>query len=383
MAGLALVLALLYTTPSASEPIGIDASERSPAVAYVISPFGMSGEVRSSQLLEETARVMSRLTDLRLLSPEQAGMVPGVLQGCPSEHRLSCLLGHVREHVGAGVTDFYLVLINRQPQEDGRDRILINLLNLEDLRAAELAVLRDATDRMDQIEDLLFARALRSDPILLDSDDPRPLRDALEDAIRTSFSDRLRASGHWAAHGSVSFVTNCRGCTLTLDGATIGAVSPGAYLVSSVRSGTRTLALLRGARVLASSRVEVNPERTATSTLHVDENELEDGLPIRSVLLWSGVAVSALGGALIGYGAYRTVNNDLVCLLPDGMGCGNAPLNGAVPVGVGLAAFGSSGIVAGLRDGDDPWLWILGGALVGLAASGTTWLIGRAVAGPP
>jgi len=170
------------------------------------------------------------------------------------------------------------------------------------------------------------------------------------------------------------------GGEIRLDGHAIGLAGPDLTRIAEVRAGKRRVSV----EVRKRGRFDTDVEVTGGATIAVDAALLAGvgGEAPRDVVRWSGWAAAAGGVVLVTWGIIASATADPLLQCNDATGtferCPSAPWQrfgsagpAIVPLGYSLA---SAGLVWSLgpdlveREGDVPWLSVLAGTALGVAA---------------
>ncbi len=206
--------------------------------------------------------------------------------------------------------------------------------------------------------------------------------------VREVFRPALERSGHWEPYGSIAVEIAPRDAVISLDGKPLGRIDDTAR-VEGVRPGQRKLVFEHPQSPAQEVGVEVKRgELAAVSVAFPVEPPLH---PARTITIWSGAAVGAIGVGLLIWAAVASANDSSVAaycfggddcptrfrtfsqLTDDEGDHSGLPHGGvlAIPLGYSIAGAGATFSLGALLIGDDdelPWIaWIAGAVVGGLA----------------
>ncbi|MCK6550595.1 hypothetical protein L6R52_32455 [Myxococcota bacterium] len=348
-----------------------------PAPILVVSPRGVAAGLRSSELVRLTSEELQTRTDLRGLSPEQAGIDLERFAACPVRERFRCWLELTRPQEAR-----FVFVYRVEPLGPTRDRVSLLAVDVPRARALAAAVSPIGDGWQDQVEDVIFASAVQVEPRDIDVSAPEQLERAVADAIE-ALRPELERAGHWEPWGALLVELPCPSCTVVAGERTVAMPKSGPLELPRLRPGPRTLRVFEGAEPrwsceLAVERRQVHTVREGDCTF-IELTAAQDPRP-RWALGATGVAVGATGAALTLWGAVRASSGPAtICILPNGTVSDGTVSDGTGCAGLGTPTFGfdpsaTPTIDAGAVNPRGVQIVPLGLALV---AAGTTWSLGQ------
>jgi hypothetical protein len=312
-----LLLAALPT--DAPRTIAVD--ERTPSILLVTAPGGMAGGGHTSSLLRAASAAFAAHTDLRLLSPEQAGADLARFAACDRLVRLSCWVRAVRPEA-SGTPEApspdsdedlrFLVVLASAPTADGRLRLSPMLIDTD--RALEaIRALRPGAGGREAAEDAVFAGAERAASETIDPKDEAALDGYFRALVTRSLRSSLERTGHWSPQASLSLRTGAAGLGVRVDGRLVGTSGTGETLLTGLRAGRRELELVgpRG----ATSRVLVDLRPGEVHAVLLEPPRATATGAARPAALWGGLAVGVIGASLTAVGLAQQGRIDARCLV--------------------------------------------------------------------
>lgn len=366
-------------------PVVFELPAREAMLALVVSPGRAETQGDATALLRAWATAVDTDSDLRVLSPEQAGLDVSRLLACGSRERLSCWTREIEAlgGVAQGRLPVRYLMVLSLSRGSPRSQLTGLLIDLADAR-------RQLDLRPDEAEDAIYTRAARTRAVELRLDEPESYAAAIEQILDGGIQSALDSAGRWGVLGSIDVQVSCSDCVLELDRAVLGTTDGEVAQVVRVPPGRRHLVLRRAGRIVWSLDADVAASQRLELVVPADAL-VEPGEPPsgRDVLRISGgVAVAAgLAGAVAGLVALearppfgcisRAVASE--CVAPDVPGDATRPL---LAIGTGAGAAGVTWVVASMLQSDDaspmaPWI----AAAVGVAV-GAVGAIAVAVAAP-
>ena len=373
----------------------LSAADRVPAVVVVLTPFGSGSAVGTSRYVRAMARVLARRTDLRGLSPEQAGIDLPALTSCPARRQLTCWTDVVRGAANAPrKPPRFLFSLAVRRVDANHDRVSLTML---DTTAAERLRTIGAEE---QREDALFRQTRRSRPVRIARSNDRALLAALDAVVKEHFSTALQSAQHWAPFGAVYIESTCNGCEVLVDDRIIGISRPGRLRIVGLRQGPHAVEFRTGDRVTRVCPTAAVPGRSITvpsSACTTAEDASSSGKQLW--LRYGGLASGIAGLALITYGIIQA--NDAptaICVVPSGASAADCDELGAPglsfnadpelttraadvnPSGLPTVALGAGLVGAGATWATGSWLWEdwpwWAHALTGVAVGGAAVTVG-------
>lgn len=388
-------------------PTRAAADEVVSAPILVVRPRGAVTGLRSSELVRLTSDELHAKTDLRGLSPEQAGVDLERFSACPVRERFRCWLELTRPQ------DARFVFVYRvEPVGPSRDRVSLLAIDVPRARALVAEISPSAEGSQDQVEDVIFASAVHAEPRDVDVAAPEQLERAVADAIET-LRPELERAGHWEPWGTLLVDLPCPSCAVVAGERSVVMPTSGPIELARLRPGRRELRLYAGTepRWTCDAEVERRHVRTVREgdCTPMDLTAAREPVP-RWALGATGAAVGATGLALVIYGAARAASGPAtLCILSDrtvsdgtvsdGTGCAGlgtptfgfdpsrTPTTDAsavnprglevVPLGLGLVAAGATWSMGQVLFEDWPW-WahLAAGTALGAATYGVGALVG-------
>jgi hypothetical protein len=358
-AALFLVTALTADRAALACPSGIEASNRTPLPALVLSPSGEAGRVGTSELLRALDRALSRHGRL-VASPIEAAAV----SDCHG--RLGCIV----EALPAGTRRALVVSDLSAPNEP--DLVFALLVDVPRALLARDHAVRGRAEWQADLEAEIDASAVRvrSERVEL----ARP-----EDALR--FFETLIA--RWAAlepaelgpAGAVRIVGAPEGLELELDDLALGRTQAGGTLLCGLAAGGHRVRV-RGPEGAWSAEIEVAPALTATLAA-----ALPEAARFRTGLRVAGLGAAAAGVAFGALALLRHSDQVTYCAHPPN-GAGSCPGRGfstlddggpgplVGPLGYSLVLTGAVWGLGPLLEDGEPVGALLAGALAGALAYG-------------
>lgn len=403
---LPVTLFLLGTTPQVAE---VPLEPPIPAVAWVVTPFGVSSVAGTSRIVREASDILQDQTSLVLQSVEQMGLDAERMSACRTESRITCwtqiLRGELRQDSVPDATrpaPRFLVVFLVRPVDRDADRIGIQMIDLEE--AIELVSQENQWGK-EELEDILFNRAVRTPAVLVPEARGRGLTIYLERVIEDKLRPRFEQNGMWHAHGSMVVKSTCAGCTLTVDDRPLLATTGGDVRVVAVPPGRHRVGLKFQQASIGTCGVDV--PRRAEARLDLDACGVVYVPPQSDAALmgvqYSGMGLAAVGAVLGVVAAVQASSGPTsVCVFrgdppddcpslglpqlgldanpsptvnPDDVNSGGI---GTAPLAAGLATAGLSWWLGSYLVDNDAW-WIP--LVVGIAAGGATFGVTTALGG--
>jgi hypothetical protein len=414
----AVVAASAPAAASSSKELAVDAGI--PAVLFVTSPKGRSPRVGASEILRLASQLLRSRTDLRLESPEQAGLDRRQLDGCSGAGRLACwtraarpdyeqllmrepALGEAsfdkavkpRLEAGAGPAFLFVALV--VPEGDAGDRVSWLMLDLvQAVRQIQLAR-RPGGPTGQALEDVIYESAVASVMATRVANDAADLGGELTAAVEQSFRPLFEHTEHWRPYGEITLLGGAPGQQVELDGQLVGEAGEGSTRLLYVRPGKHAIRVVpKPDEALDPFVGEVQVGRESAATVHAELSAARSA-GLRTGLLWGGVGAAIAGGVLVARAAAGTgapgavaVCLDSRCMPPPrpgflsfcdlahpGTECGGPRV---APVGFGLLAAAlvwSGGNLLLDAESDSPWLRLAGGLALGAAVFGAATLASR------
>jgi hypothetical protein len=361
----------------------LDMPPQAAAIAWVVTPGQAAGYGESSALLSALAEAVEAGSDLRVLSPEQAGLDQARLLACPSQERLSCWTRELDALGGA-----------EQGRLPIRQLIVLSVSRRGAATSPMTAMVLDvdaARHRLGQAqhadaEAALYEATTRTRPVELALEQAHTHAAAISALLEAGLSEALTQAGRWGTTGAIALTAPCRGaCVVELDQLTLGAVPDDAVLVRRVPAGPHVLTLRHAAGVGWSAPVDVVAGQT--TTVEVTRLEGLGGDAATPAALWiSGTSAASLGvgAATVGVVVLAT-RSGWGCFAPVGAAAcarDEAQADAApalLAMGTGAATAGLAWLLAAALGADDepssvPWaplavglaLGVVGGVVTGL-----------------
>lgn len=403
-----LISLLLASLPNEA-PRTIAVDERTPSVLLVTSPGGATGGGHTSSLLRAASAAFAAHTDLRLLSPEQAGADLARFAACDRLVRLSCWVRAVRPDASGTKTPGadsdedlrFLVVLSSAPTGDGRLRLSPMLIDTDRALEALQRLGSGGAGAAEAAEDAVFAGAERAASETIDPEDEAALDGYFRTLVTRALRSSLERTGHWSPQARLSLRAGVGGLGIRVDGRLVGTTGAGETLLTGLRAGRREVELVgpRG----ATSRALVDLRPGEGSALLLEAPVPATARVARSAALWGGLAVGVVGASLTAVGLAQQGQIDARCLVrasePDascaslgfvstGLEPGAAPTAdparvdpGAValaPLGFGLIGLGATTALGTwlFTDADEPPWWPL---VAGLVVGGASFAVGASL----
>ncbi len=411
--GLAWIIALtLAQSPDASRPAReIQVHRRLPLALLLSTPSGVSGQTRTSQLLDAVSQQVETYTDffIQSLEPQQSSACQGrlaciVQRARPDYQRIQYDLGNgemapFSEHLDyldrkKVIYPRYLLLVTNISGEVS-DRMSITVVDTNVVLATihELGPVRP--EAATAIALAIREKAHLYEPVWHEVGGPAEASALLAQTFREKLRGPLEQSGHWLPYGAIDIHTDEGGHEIRLDGVALGSTAPGLTRISGVNAGTHRVRL---------TRPDLHPWHTDVDVMARDTAELQvtmlvasdpQALAIRQITQWSGVGL-VLAGAVMTSVAIAKQDRQIVsfCITPDVAQCagdrftsirhdpGRAPTTGSSvnpdglllgPLGYSLMLTGATWSLGTLLFEDDteiPWWQIGAGVAVGALSYG-------------
>jgi hypothetical protein len=343
----ALSLALIV----AAQASVLDAGERESFALISDAP---------SQVIRHVSELFRRHTDLAPLEiPAES------IEGCGGSP--VCIALRARPQLGKRNASYLAVISN------AAGRISAVLIDLDEaLRCADVDCAAD--------------RAVLATSLPQVVPDEAAARKYLDELVQASFRPVLEKSGHWEPYGSIEVTADREDAVISLDGKPLGSIR-GTSRVEGVRPGARKLAFEHPEALPQEVRVEV--KRGETTSIAVELASNAGAHPVRTVTLWTGAGIAAVGLGIAIWAAAASSSVDVYCqaegdcsgtdfrtfaqLTGDEGDHPGPPKSGvlALPLGYSLFGAGAGFSLGALFIGEEqelPWIaWIVGTAVGGLA----------------
>ncbi len=415
---LALVLTITAGLPAASslavDPTTLEVDDRVPMAFVLSTPTGRPARVRSSELIRRIDGRVRAHTDFALVA-----MPAHLVTECRG--RLGCLalkarpdydprilkrpsggLLPYREHVRRlkirGVAyPQYLLVVSNVTLPGRADRLSAALVDTD----IALQLYHDARRDRPQWEDAFEARVDSGAKAGANATDEiqtgEEVEAFFERFLTQNVRERLIETHHWRPFGAVDLIVEVPHAAVLWDGRTVGSTARGRTRLSQARAGRRELKIQHPDYRESSQQVVVRAGETVTVQIDLQAKPRPSPLG-RRMVLWSGVGLVAVGGAL---GVYALAREDggatTVCVgsrcdegrsfqtfgyAPDAAPDESINPRGVLvgPLGYSLAATGAAWSLGALLTDDEefPW-WPL---IIGLAAGGVSYGLSAALNDP-
>lgn len=314
----------------------------------VLSPTGRMTQSTTSELYRVTAALARAHTGYAVAIYDDAAAITAC------HGNVGCLVSAVH----TARADRYILILSVSATGDEKDRLTAILIDGE-------AALKLAAEKAE--ESKLFEGSVRAKPepiILAEPEDVEP-------ALAKIMAQQLQPVLGGAALGAIEVECALDGAELQLDGTMVGVTHKGANVIADVRAGKRQLRVAHPKYALYSRELDVEPNTTAKVTAQLIELETPADT-IRTVSLWSGAGVAALGAVLAIVGILNARSDSIVCV---GGGADRSACDAAMRVAVDRPA---SELAPNVLPEDGSIMLPLGvGMLIGGAAiSGASLLSG-------
>jgi hypothetical protein len=372
----------------------VEAGERSPLLALVLAPLGTVTHTPASEIYRAADGSLRAITDLFVVTPEQAGVDMAMLATCPLQERFACWVRTSRAgHEGVGAGPRHILVLSVQPLDSGNDEISAFLIDTEDALKRARALEGDEGWK-ERLENEIYEASVETQP--------RTIRPARKDELARYFDDlfsrelanALGAANHFEPYGQLDVVSNAAGIGIEIDGRLVGTTAIGTTRVRELRAKSRRVVLNDSMRRYAPFETRVDVHSGEIVRVEASLIPLDDESPsvVRRATLWSGVALVAGGAVLTGWAiagapsgrsvdactmggdcaADRSFDFATFCDLSTDRPGGCAERSGVLvaPLGIAMIAAGgafSSGSLLFEND-DDLWIAVVAGALAGGAA---------------
>jgi hypothetical protein len=283
----------------------------------------------------------------------------------------------------------YMLLVNSVAIEGEPDRISALLLDTDEA----LQLLHDTVKEgswKDRIEAEVSERAIVVSAPRGQIASASDARGYFEGLVREHLRPFLETHGHWEPWGTVVVETGVDDALeILVDGQVVGTTSPGSTSLSKVSPGQHEVELRHPS--YEPEKTSISVDRGESIEARFELERISDETVVRPIVLWSGVVLAVVGGAIAVYAAVRQ-NGDVRTACFEGSDCsrdgfltfGYAPAatnaenvnpSGVLvaPLGYSIAAAGVVFALGTLLFGDDddiPWIQVLAGLAVGAASYG-------------
>ena len=363
----------------------------------LLTPPGRSLTAPLSSLIDAATASLQWRTDLRVLSPEQAGVDSSQLQACGARRRMTCWARTVRASLRrSGAPARLAFIVVGQPIAPDRDRLYTLLLDVEDAALLYRSANREDPDWQETVEDRIFRGTAQSRPADVESATPDALQAYFEQVLTQTLRDQLVEKGHWWPSGQLEIRGAPEGLPVEIDHRQIVDTRPTRTEIAPLQAGLREVVVRGPGEHEVREMIEVPVAGRAV----IDWTPPPEGTSAaRLVTQWGGLGVVAAGAVLAGVGWARASEVDSLCIVRSGSA--DCPAVGAVtfgfdpdqapttrpdevnPGGVQLSSLGLALMASGaawsagswlLGDDSEPpwWAWLagtlLGGATYAVAA---------------
>jgi hypothetical protein len=292
------------------------AGEGTPAVMWVIVPKNVAPRVQSSAVLDAARAAFVPKTRLQLGSPEEGGVELARLDACDPAARYGCWLSVVKS---AAPSARYFFALAVQPGA-AADSFSLVVLDLERSAARTARIPENTPDRAELVESELFAGALRSPPVQVDSMSRTALEKYFSGLLNGELGAMLAKNRDDQPLGKILVSAGPKNWPIALDGENIAVTSSKAVLIEEVAPGRREIALLLPDGDKVAQVVNVEAGRTSTVGFGLEPGLVQsrENTSLKYGMIFSGVAAFSIGAVVLASGASRAGNIRQSCLLRAG-----------------------------------------------------------------
>jgi hypothetical protein len=402
----ALVAILAFAPPAlaqqTAEPIGgppIALDERRPIAVVLITPTVQATKIRSAEIIRIVSDELAEHTNLT-----PAELDAALVTECKG--RLSCFVRKVRPDFALGA--------RRERGKEGTASLLLVLSNVAQQSGDRLSVILVDTDRaLDVIESTppegedweseLDARINDTAVLARSSGKEVATEQDMRSYVAGVFAQDLRrafeANESWEPYGELELTAPIAGLAIEIDALSAGTTRGGTTRITRVMPGSRKVTVSHPDYQSFQTTVEVRRKEVARVDARLER--ITTASSLQPVLFWSGIGVSAVGAALV-VAALARQSSDVETFCVSGSSCetsnrfqtlgydtSNVPAFGSeanvnpsgimvAPLGYSLIGVGATWTVGSLfmSDSEDvPWIQIVAGVAVGIAAYGMSALL--------
>jgi hypothetical protein len=384
-------------TSAASEAQVIAVNEREPLAVVVFSPVGVPGGLVAADFTAPLSAELERKTGLSVDAVD-----PTLMSECGG--KLSCIALKVRPDYIAGAKPAkdhrhprLLLLVTVVDQKGKGSRATVSLVDAELALREYYAADRSAPDWEEATEALVNERAVLIRPRWIAVKDRADVEKLLTGVVEDQMKPILEDAGQWLPYGEIEIEGLAPGALVQLDGLPVGTANGQAMQIAHVMHGHRAITLEHAAYLPLEIAADVEAGKSAHLRTRMIAKDPGIGPAVRSGVFWGGVGLAAGGVAISAFALFRQRSDVAVYCFgpPMGSTCsasqqfqrsGYSPsvaptfenkLNSGgvllLPLGyalVGAGAVWALGTELFSDDSDLPWIPVVAGIAVAVAAYG-------------